>query len=869
MSSDDTPPPETSVVPDGGRLRCELVVYICKGGLVKDIRLRGPARASHREALKDCIELRNAAVKNNNDPSLKKVRDKRQELEDITWTEKDLGGRQLESAEGPARATGAAQPKSDAKVLKGFAAQVQTQQQRAQQEHRQALAQAAREEEEKRRSDERRRQIEIEKLQKQARKKPVGPNWKKPGQMCRLPNFGGKFPEDAWLIHERMESSGKYRPWLFFNNITGKYYEEKDASNTVISIGIPHDPQEHPLTVKVNSASLPSPAGKKIDMTVLLTDLHKTGFLVKQPLEFLDRPASLFVLCDGLRNTSAASEFCAKRFHSMLLPRLSARVSEWEDFELVDILGEASEALDALLLEAPARFAGCSLAMALLVGARLLVGSLGGTRCVLATPSETRSVRAPGRGTAAAAAPWTARPLTGGSVHTVGNADECLRVESVGNRLLGGGAGSELHARSAKLGSLEALADDKQRELTRISRATSAFAALGIESSDLQEGPAGVRKIFRRRSLAVHPDKVGETLRPRAIAAFAKLEASAKAVEAALQIDPTATALLLDVCAAHDNKWLAADAESAAALLQVEQSCDKGKARESVKRRFHNSFSRLQEVCPREVAHALKVLDGAVDAAARGTQLWTPSEEDEAIRVTRALGCSDLKAPAALLSTGLATEVVPLRPGMSCGLALLADGARDLADAEVALILQRHQGRPRAASLRIAINGAAALHDGEPPGEPVGTICAYFDFPGAPGSGSMPEAKRARTMGKPQRVRVSHLLLKWAGLPADPDMRPDVPLPTRSQQEAERELLELLEELQSKSHKEHGALFKAAVVKRSECASALNVPYADLGWIDRGMAEPALESVAFDTPVDCLSDIAVTSRGAHLLYRLG
>lgn len=65
-----------------------------------------------------------------------------------------------------------------------------------------------------------------------------------------------------------------------------------------------------------------------------------------------------------------------------------------------------------------------------------------------------------------------------------------------------------------------------------------------------------------------------------------------------------------------------------------------------------------------------------------------------------------------------------------------------------------------------------------------------------------------------------------------------------------------------------GARFKKEVLLRSECSSALNVPYADLGWIDAGGAEPALEAAAFAAPTGGLSDIVVSTRGVHLMYRL-
>eukprot|EP00971_Amphidinium_carterae_P247109 4907626-Amphidinium_carterae.1 len=46
--------------------------------------------------------------------------------------------------------------------------------------------------------------------------------------------------------------------------------------------------------------------------------------------EIVCRPAALLVLCDGLRNSAAATEFCARNLYTLLLPRLSARATEWE-----------------------------------------------------------------------------------------------------------------------------------------------------------------------------------------------------------------------------------------------------------------------------------------------------------------------------------------------------------------------------------------------------------------------------------------------------------------------------------------------------------------------------------------------------------
>lgn len=39
----------------------------------------------------------------------------------------------------------------------------------------------------------------------------------------------------------------------------------------------------------------------------------------------MDRPAALFLLVDGLRESSTAALFVAQRFHTFLLPRLGSK----------------------------------------------------------------------------------------------------------------------------------------------------------------------------------------------------------------------------------------------------------------------------------------------------------------------------------------------------------------------------------------------------------------------------------------------------------------------------------------------------------------------------------------------------------------
>jgi len=842
----DVPAPDVGVVAEDGRYRAELTNYVQKGDRVKDIRVRGPARVTRKEAQKDAAELRLAALKGGgSDPALFNVRARRKELETIKWKEKDLQG--LDDKE----------------------------------EEREREAERRRHEEAEKRL---REATEAESLARKAAQleepeqkfEPVGPNWQKPGSLVRLPRIAGA----SWLIHEKQDLNGKYRAWLYFNAVTGKYYRQKDSGAGYIQTGTPHNPRDFPMRVRLGSANLSSKQeGKKLCMAVILQDLHKTGFLLKQPLEFLDRPASLIVLCDGLRNSSLAAEFCAKKLHVLLFPKLSARATEWEDFELMDVLRDAVEALDGMLLDSAACLSGCSLAVGLLIGTRLVIGAVGGIRCVVCGPAPVASQKRH-RAATSASSSWGVRMVIGGDAHTGANTEERLRVESAGGRIWDpsrwDSIGFELSSCSARPSKLASIEDERERLLLQVARAANPFAVLGVAPADLAEGAAAIRRTFRKRSLVVHPDKVGTDLRQHAVAVFAKLESAASAVEAMLTTDAGASRLLAQIDSANDTGRLVSDPAVAAQLLSVDEGCGAKQAKRASESKFHSSLSHLQSVCPRDVERALRTLEVAVETVVRATTIWAPTEAAEPVRVTRALGCKDLKAPVPLLSASLVTECIELEPGCSVGVAMLSDSLQRLSNEEIAQQLQQHApSRPRAAALRLALQGAS-----DNSGAAVGAICAFFERDSGTeggsfasgGSSGTPAAKRLKTASSGSytgRVRISHILLRWTGLKGEDEFaRPGLEAPTRTQANAERELLELLEDMQTGDTKTLAARFKAHVLKHSECASALNVPYADLGWIEQGEAELALEAAAFATPVGGLSDVVVSSRGAHLMYRL-
>merc|ERR1719271_388532 len=90
-------PAQTQAVIDKGQHFAEVTVFLKNG---EEAKLRGPPRRNRNEALKDCLELRKIGMKSTDDPSLFQVRQRKKELETITWTMKDLGGPMLKGAEG-------------------------------------------------------------------------------------------------------------------------------------------------------------------------------------------------------------------------------------------------------------------------------------------------------------------------------------------------------------------------------------------------------------------------------------------------------------------------------------------------------------------------------------------------------------------------------------------------------------------------------------------------------------------------------------------------------------------------------------------------------------------------------------------------
>lgn len=116
---------------------------------------------------------------------------------------------------------------------------------------------------------------------------------------------------------------------------------------------------------------------------VLVRDLARAAQALRMSIEHLDQPCAMQALYDGHRGGqagNACAEFCAKQFHTKLLPKLAAFRGYWSDMRLKAAVCESFEELDASFVERhPGSFEGCSAAVALVLGRRLIVATIGDT----------------------------------------------------------------------------------------------------------------------------------------------------------------------------------------------------------------------------------------------------------------------------------------------------------------------------------------------------------------------------------------------------------------------------------------------------------------------------------------------------------
>lgn len=439
----NNPDPTFEVITEGTEWKAELTIHVPKKDRMgtRETRVRGPKRETRREAQLDGHELKRACVLGGTHAEAA-ARKRQGELLRRKWTREDL------------------------KDFEGVAKQIDELI-----EERKAL----------------------DKLSRPGAScqtyKPVAAGcWSLCGPLMPRPDWGG-----PWLVYQRQDKAGKFTPHLYFNTSSNLYYSVNGSSYT--KAAPPALPQTVPLTMRTAFHT------KEADFSLVLSDLQRTGVLMKQRLDFLDLPAACMCLFDSLDSNDIS--FVAKNFHKQLFPKLSARHTEWEDFELRDVLVESLQELDLQWQESPQGMHGAGAAVALLVGSRLTAASYAGGAVVLVNLSDPDGAA-------------SAQLLTKPAFCSHATEEDRIRVRSFG---------ASIDKDGLSMKQFPSLVE-------RINHARNSFDVLGIQDCG---DCAHIVKIYRKLSLQVHPDKCKDR---GATEAFALLEKAKETLMAGYEKDP-------------------------------------------------------------------------------------------------------------------------------------------------------------------------------------------------------------------------------------------------------------------------------------------------------------------------------------------
>lgn len=630
-------------------------------------------------------------------------------------------------------------------------------------------------------------------------------------------------PGEGW-VRFNDEMLWEPRSEVYFaqkGNQMGKYLMKDAKSNQFESVATPHQSAEAAVSVRAGGTNILR-QGNKLDRTVLLPELKKIARLtLKFPLSFLDSPASAFALFQGIRSAEAA-DWCAKNFHSKLIPLLAKKIHSWKTEELQKLLDRVLTDLDAEVIKSPHAFSGSSAVLALLLGDRLVISAVGQFRVVLLF--DDGSSRELMRGT---------------DLHS-----DAERIEEARGHI--------------RKDSLIRLPDADSNDAEKVLMARNPFQVLQMEPQALDEKQ--VRTQYRKMALKVHPDKQTEDAESFK-KAFARLDGAKEVLESLCGADSTAVADLHQVLQAEVHTR-----EGAAQLLSVDaapmtetEQLAEDAAKSS--RRGIKKLEKLEHLVKAEYDLAVATYREAVETLRRpASKEALPRQEAlrlQSLSMSRALGVRDMRFPAPVVV--MRPESVSWQVQRGTRVALLCGATAALTDQQLTKSSAAFKRCPRASALRWCQ---------EMSGNSVMAACLRCETKGEEGQGhgTGPPAKKQKTQqGGGRSIFMRHILFKHQQLRVmDPAARREGA--ARSSGEAEAKALQVLQRL----HAEPNSFVKLCR-EHSDCASAEQpgTLAGHMGWVARGEQEPAMEEAAFALGLNEFGDLVVTSRGVHLIQRIG
>ncbi|CAK9106578.1 unnamed protein product [Durusdinium trenchii] len=510
---------------------------------------------------------------------------------------------------------------------------------------------------------------------------------------------------------------------------------------------------------------------------------------------------------------------CAYALFHGLRSAESAQIHTYDTAQLRRLLERTLEALDAEILKSAHAFSGCSAILVLVLGERIVLAGVGDVRAVLL----------PEKGALQEVLACTGS-LDAAELERVSEAHGIFRDGLVYSSIEG------------------------VDEAARILAARSSFEVLQVEqgsSLDLKQ----VRSAYRKLALRVHPDKQNENANTDAFRfAFARLDSSKEALETMLAEDVQSCKEIHKVLSADVHSRLGAaqllGADPGSPLTEGVIADLEKSSRAQIKR-----FQKMSQVCP-EYDQAVAACHEAVATLKRqcGEEALPRYEAllKEGLSATRALGARDLRWPRPIVMMKPESADLSMPPGKA-RLALLCGPTAALSANQLSQSAAKLGVRPKACALTWCMEVPEAAS--------CSAVCI-----GLEPATSEPPQKRAKTSGGPEgTVRVRHILFRHPQLrQADPMARREGA--ARNVLEAESNALTALQRLLQDPNQ-----FIKSCKELSDCQSAEQPGQlaGDLGWLARGQQEASFEEVAFGLPVNSIGDLVSTSRGVHIIQRLG